>query len=260
MVPALRSHRQAGRWWRGPARVGVSVLLGALVAVGRPEPAEALAAYDRATVAVIRQTLPAVVSISVEKKSCGLFGPARKIEGMGTGLIVSKRGDVVTCAHVLGKSVVRRELLVTFFDGRVRLAHLIRSDLRMDLALLRAEPGPLPAVFPYSNLSEGLLGMTVLVLGSGMGYRNTVSRGILSSRPRRIDLPEGFALSLLQVDAPVNQGDSGAPVLDLEGKLVGLCFAKVAGLSVEGVGLVIAGPIVARWLDCQSVGGAHRPR
>lgn len=154
--------------------------------------------------------------------------------GSGSGVIWTADGYIATCNHVIdGFSVIR----VTLADGRSFFADVVGTDARTDLAVLKIAASELPSVAVRGT--DLILGETVVAIGNPLGVlSNTVSSGILSCLTREITV-EGQTMSLIQIDAAVNHGNSGGGLFDTNGSLIGIVNAKSTGDSVEGIGFAI---------------------
>lgn len=163
---------------------------------------------------------------------------------LGSGFLVDPAGYVVTNHHVVaGADDVR----VTLHDGESHRARLVGADPRTDLALLKIDAGrALPAV-SFGDSSRIRAGDWVMAVGNPFGLGGTITAGIVSARGR--DLPGGALVDFLQIDAPINRGNSGGPAFDADGKVIGVNTAifSPTGGSV-GIGFAIpsnlARPIV----------------
>jgi serine protease Do len=144
-------------------------------------------------------------------------GGARVVEGMGSGFIISPDGYVVTNHHVVEKA---DEIAVTLDDGTRHDANLVGTDPKTDLALLKIESeGPLPyARFGESDTTR--VGDWVIAIGNPFGLGGTATTGIVSARGR--DIQSGPFDDFLQIDVPINRGNSGGPLFDLTGQVVGI--------------------------------------
>jgi serine protease Do len=154
---------------------------------------------------------------------------------LGSGFIVSNDGYVVTNAHVVDNA---QKLTVTLDDGRELPATLVGTDVKNDLAVLKvADKTPLPVV-QWGNSDPLRAGDPVLAIGDPFGIGTTVTSGIVSARGR--DLHNGPYDDFIQIDAAINHGNSGGPLLDVNGKVVGINTAIYSpnGGSV-GVGFAI---------------------
>ena len=231
--------------------------------------APVLAQVDPATepsVLAVAKTMPAVVNINTtgvirqqvrdpfEDFFRGYYGRFRQpryvqqqVQSLGTGFIVEPAGYIVTNEHVVTRSE-ELKISVTTSDGKTYEARYIAGEPGADLAFLKIE-GTKP--FPFiglNDLSPNLLGQTVLVLGNPMGYGSSVARGILSAKNRSVEVGGSEYKGLLQTDAAINPGNSGGPVVDLNGKLVGVSSVKMAftpqGVPTQGLGFAIPGEVV----------------
>jgi serine protease Do len=168
-----------------------------------------------------------------------------KVVSLGSGFIVDPAGFVVTNNHVVDGA---KDIEVTLNDGKEYPAKLIGTDSKTDLALLKVDAGrPLPSV-PFGNSDATRIGDWVLAVGNPFGLGGSVTAGIVSARGRDID--SGPYDDFLQIDASINQGNSGGPTFDAEGEVVGIntAIASPNGGSV-GIGFAIpsnlAKPIIA---------------
>jgi serine protease Do len=189
---------------------------------------------------VARRVLPAVVSIEtrrrVQKKSGSADGgEADDGTQFGSGWLTAPVGTVVTNYHVVeGAELVE----VRLADGRRLLSRDIRTDPKSDLAVVRVSAkGELPALeFGDSNTMD--IGDRVLAVGAPFGLAGSVTHGIISGKGRSLNL--NLYENLLQTDAAINPGNSGGPLVNLEGKVIGITEAiKTKSGGFEGVGLAI---------------------
>ena len=154
--------------------------------------------------------------------------------GAGSGVIWTSDGYIVTCNHVIdGAALIR----VTLSSGNSYFAEVVGTDVRTDLAVLRIQASDLPAI--TARGTDLVLAETVIAIGNPLGVlSNTVSSGILSCLARSISI-EGQPMTLIQIDASVNHGNSGGGLFDTNGSLIGIVNAKSTGNSVEGIGFAI---------------------
>jgi serine protease Do len=177
----------------------------------------------------------------------------RKATALGSGFVIDPAGYVVTNNHVIESAT---EIQVTTNDGVDHPAKLIGADPKTDLALLKIETTkPLPYV-PFGDSDKARVGDWVLAVGNPFGLGGTVTTGIISARSR--DIHEGPFDDFLQIDASINQGNSGGPTFDMNGNVVGINTAifSPSGGSV-GIGFAIpanlAKPILAELKDKGSI-------
>jgi len=171
-------------------------------------------------------------------------------QSIGSGLIISADGYIITNAHVVALAETKRQVSITLNSGSKYQALIINADEDKDLALLKIEDTAVQ--FPYFDLtytSPNLLGETVIALGSPAGYQNSVSQGILSAKNRNFTVDEHTYNNLIQTDAAINPGNSGGPLVDLNGGLVGINSAKMSGQAIESIGFAIPHDIVVSWAN-----------
>jgi serine protease Do len=170
---------------------------------------------------------------------------AQKVTSLGSGFIIDASGYVVTNNHVVDSA---KDIEVTLTDGTVYPAKVIGTDAKTDLALLKVEAKkPLPFV-PFGDSDKMRIGDWVMAVGNPFGLGGTVTAGIVSARGR--DIHEGPYDDFLQIDAAINQGNSGGPTFSTDGSVIGINTAifSPSGGSV-GIGFAIpsnlAKPIIA---------------
>ncbi len=190
----------------------------------------------------------------------------RTSQSIGSGLIISADGYVITNAHVVAMAEKEKEVSITLSSGSKYRATIVTADEDQDLALLKIEDQTVQ--FPYFDLtytSPNLLGETVVALGSPAGYQNSVSHGILSALHRSFSVKDDSGNdhvynNLIQTDAAINPGNSGGPLVDLNGGLVGINSAKLSGTAIENIGFAIPEDVVIPWAnDAIAVGKGLKP-
>ncbi len=253
-----------GRGARLAAVLVLALLAGACGST--PEPSTSAAtSYEptRSFAPVVRQVSPAVVAIAaertrrsplledplfrrfLERMGPGAVPPQRQTS-LGSGVIVDPSGLVVTNHHVVKQADA---IAVILSDGRAFEARVVRVDPTTDLAFVRLEGvGGLPAV-RFADSDRLQPGDFVLALGNPFGVGQSVSSGIVSAvgrRARGLDLE----VPLIQTDAAINPGNSGGPLVDVDGRLVGINTAILtrSGGSV-GVGFAIPANAVRAQLE-----------
>jgi len=164
-------------------------------------------------------------------------------QGSGSGVILSDNGYLLTNDHVIAG---HDTLSVVFMDGETAQATLVGSDAYADIAVLQVQP-PLPGVASLGNSDVLRPGETVIAIGSPLGdFKNTVTVGVVSATGRTVDTGMGYQLEdLIQTDAAINQGNSGGPLVNLAGQVIGLNTLIVRGGSsgrsvTEGLGFAVA--------------------
>lgn len=184
---------------------------------------------------IVAKNENSVVAITTESVSTDTWARQYVTEGAGSGVVYSEDGYIITNNHVIdGASTIN----VTLHDGKSYEASLVAADSQSDVAVLKIDASGLtPVTFGDSDaLSVGDL---AIVIGNPLGtLAGTASDGIISGLEREITL-EGKTMTLLQVSASVNPGNSGGGVFDQQGNLIGLVVAKSSGSDVEGLGFAI---------------------
>jgi serine protease Do len=142
--------------------------------------------------------------------------PQRKVEGQGSGFIVDADGYIVTNNHVVDKAT---KIVVTLHDGRKLDATLVGHDPKTDLAVIKVNETDLPHV-AFGDSDKSRVGDWVLAIGNPFGLGGTATAGIVSARGR--DIQSGPYDDYLQIDAPINFGNSGGPVFNVTGEVVGV--------------------------------------
>ncbi len=196
---------------------------------------------DTAIVETVESVGPAVVTIEgTISGQTTFFGQAADQQVSGSGVIISSDGYVLTNNHVVEST---RDLVVILADGSEIPAEVISSDSFSDLAVIKAE-GEMPAVAVLGNSDQIKPGETVVAIGSPLGtFKNSVTVGVISATGRMLDTGNGYQMEdLIQTDAAINQGNSGGPLVNLAGEVIGINVAIVrsGGSAVaEGLGFAI---------------------
>jgi serine protease Do len=216
-------------------------------------------ASDREAVRAIERTMPAVLSITTYLAGKDTEGGRpnlreAEIDNVASGFFIDKEGHLITNAHVL-EAGQRLRVLVTTQEGLELEARPVAVDKQADLALLKVEApeGTRFKSLSLKKLSPNRLGQTVIALGNPVGYGNSISKGVLSATNRSVSLDGMLYEGLLQTDAAINPGSSGGPIVDLDGRLVGVSSVKLAfdeaGMPLQGIGFAIPAERVASVLQ-----------
>jgi S1-C subfamily serine protease len=202
------------------------------LAPGEEDP---LDAYSKAVVAVAEKVGPTVVSISRSSRR----GP----EGAGSGVIFAPDGYALTNAHVVGGA---HGLEVGFTDGTSVRADVVGLDHATDLAVVRAAHGRAENHATFGSSAGLRVGQVVIAIGNPLGYASTVSAGVVSALGRTMRARDGRALEgIIQSDVALNPGNSGGPLVDSRGRVVGVNTAIIMG--AQGISFSI--PIdTAAWV------------
>jgi S1-C subfamily serine protease len=221
---------------------------------------ELLDAYSRAVVHVVDSVGPAVVNIAVGRTT--RRGEQR---GAGSGVVVAPDGYILTNSHVVRGAT---QLTVGFTDGSTREARVIGTDPSTDLAVIRTHDSALA----YARLGDSgqvRVGQLVIAMGNPLGFESSVSTGVVSALGRSMRAQEGRLIeNIIQHTAPLNPGNSGGPLLDSHGAVIGINTAIIA--MAQGIGFAIPGN-TAKWVLSQilqhgrvrrgflGIGGRTRP-
>jgi serine protease Do len=157
------------------------------------------------------------------------------VTSLGSGVIVSPEGYVLTNNHVVERGVRFR---VQLLDGRELGAKVVGTDPSSDLAVLKiSAPGKMPFV-PPGRSDDLLIGETVIAIGNPFGLSHTVTTGVVSAVHRNFKAGDRTLFDFIQTDASINPGNSGGPLLDIEGRLIGVNTA-ILGERNAGIGFAI---------------------
>ncbi len=230
-----------------------------------PKQVASLEALNQERRALVKSVIPSVVAVKTSKKIAirrqygmdpfefffgnrGQFRTPREQaliqNSLGSGVIVTKEGHIITNNHVVDQV---DEIEVQLSDGRTKKARLIGADAELDLAVLKIDN---PEVKPLklADSDDVQAGDIVLAIGNPFGFEETVTNGIISSRgrPNRTDI---FS-DLLQTDAAINPGNSGGPLINLRGEVVGINTAIISRSGgSQGIGFAIPSNTVRMALE-----------
>ncbi|MCX2697759.1 MULTISPECIES: Do family serine endopeptidase [Ochrobactrum] len=180
-------------------------------------------------------------------KDGGKNSDSRKVQSLGSGFVIdAKQGYIVTNNHVIADA---DEIEVNFVDGSKLKAELVGKDTKTDLAVLKVDPTKhkLKAV-EFGNSEKARIGDWVLAIGNPFGLGGTVTAGIISARKR--DIQSGPYDDFIQTDAAINRGNSGGPLFDMDGKVIGINTAiySPSGGSI-GIGFAIPAEMAVGVID-----------
>ncbi len=220
----------------------------------------ALSADDRQTplTRAAARALPSVGNIHTEKTANpanNVFSTekGRKINGMGTGVVVDERGYMITNYHVVADVDTIR---VEFADKSSYLARKVNTDREHDLALIKVEASKPLKVIPHGTSSDLMVCETVIAIGNPFGYEGSATVGYISALGRDVEANETqFYKNLIQTDAAINPGNSGGPLVNIEGEMIGINVAIRAGAQKIGFAIPIddARKIIERLMSVEQL-------
>jgi S1-C subfamily serine protease len=191
---------------------------------------------------VVKKVSPAVVTVvGTIPGQMTFFGPSGDETVSGSGFFISGQGYLLTNNHVVEGT---KSVNIVLSDGTQETATIVGTDQYSDIAVLKVN-GKVPAVATLGNSDLLSPGETAIAIGSPLGdFKNTVTVGVVSATGRSIDTGQGYSIDgLIQTDAAINQGNSGGPLLDLAGNVIGINTLIVrntgTGAVAEGLGFAI---------------------
>lgn len=225
----------------GLAALGLGLLVGALhpgahvSTIVKTTPATA-APPSTAWSTAYRRANAGVVNITVEVATTVLtpFGSQPQTQtGIGSGFVLDTRGDILTAAHVIDGATA---IHVRFADGATRRANLVGKDDGADVAVIRAASAGLDLRPLRLGSSAALrVGDALAVIGDPLGFQRSLSTGVVSGLDRTIQAPNGFEIAhAIQTDAAMNPGNSGGPLVDPSGRVIGLADQIAVGTDEFG--------------------------
>jgi putative serine protease PepD len=216
-------------------------------------PAQQAAATTTGLTQLYKNVAPGVVDIVVNTSSGGFGDQGAQAEG--SGFVVDSSGDIVTNQHVVAGA---NGIKVTFQDGKTAKATVVGTDPSTDIAVIKVNVDASelhPLTFGSSAAAE--VGQSVAAIGSPFGLPETLTSGIISALNRTISAPNNFSISgAIQTDAPINHGNSGGPLLNSSGQVIGV-NAQIESDSGgnDGVGFAIPSDAVKSVADTIIAGG-----
>ncbi len=201
--------------------------------------AAALTDEETINVRVYRQASPAVANIVTRAVEYDFFMEPVPVEGAGSGFLIDSRGYILTNFHVVQGA---QTIEVILGDQSRYPAKFIGADQRNDVALLKIEPkGKALAALPLGDSSTLQVGQKVLAIGNPFGFQSTLTTGVVSALGRTVQTSETtFIDEAIQTDAPINRGNSGGPLINSHGEVIGINSAIYTPTgTTAGIGFAI---------------------
>jgi len=230
------------RWLNGEVRTGSEASRRCVLGQNEKPDTELLDAYSRAVIAVVDAVGPGVVSISTARRTAGdRIEPA----GAGSGFVFAPDGYILTNSHVVHGA---KHIEVSFMEGNRSQAVPVGDDPATDLAVIRIPESGLPYAV-IGDSAQLQVGQLVIAMGNPLGFQSTVSTGVVSALGRALRSQQGRLIeSIIQHTAPLNPGNSGGPLLDSRGRVIGINTAIIA--AAQGIGFSIPSN-TAKWVVSQ---------
>ncbi|EAQ00030.1 putative protease [Janibacter sp. HTCC2649] len=195
-----------------------------------PEPGPGATTRPEGSVASIAaKATPSVVTIRVE---------AADGDGTGSGWVLDDKGHIVTNNHVVSSAATKGKITVVLTNGKQTSATIVGRDVSYDLAVLKVDRTDL-APLPLGDSNAVVVGDPVIAVGAPLGLESTVTTGIVSALNRPVtpgEADDQSFINAIQTDAAINPGNSGGPLLDMQGRVIGInsAIARVAGNAIGG--------------------------
>lgn len=178
--------------------------------------------------AIIPKATSAVILIGEKNDAYGIFN------AVGSGVFINARGYAVTNEHVVDEI---KKMTIKTSSGTEYLATVVEADEDMDIALIKLDSAKSDFTYLEWGDSDNIfVGQQIIAIGSPVGYQSTVTQGIISNTQRRIT---GSDLYYIQTDVAINQGNSGGPIIDKDGKIVGIATRKMMEAGYEGLSFAL---------------------
>ena len=183
---------------------------------------------------------PAAVVVSTKSVTQGYFMHTQEVEGIGSGFIINEEGYILTNYHVIQGA---QEISVTLSNDVTTTAQVVNYDENQDVAMIKItdESVEIPATVELGDSDALQPGEEVIEIGTPLSTElsSTVTKGIISATSRSVAVESGVTMNLIQTDAAINAGNSGGPLVNTKGEVVGINSSKISGEAVEGIGFSI---------------------
>ena len=218
---------------------GGSALSASSAQRGASEHNESLTEEETINVRIYREASPAVANVLTKATEYDFFMDPVPVEGAGSGFIIDPKGFILTNYHVVAGA---QTIEVVLGDQSRYPAKFIGADQRNDVALIKIEPkGKQLAALPLGDSSKLLVGQKVLAIGDPFGFQSTLTTGVISAIGRTVQTSQTtFIDEAIQTDASINRGNSGGPLLNTHGEVIGINSAiYTPSGTAAGIGFAI---------------------
>ncbi|GAC1661548.1 MAG: trypsin-like peptidase domain-containing protein [Candidatus Acidiferrum sp.] len=198
-----------------------------------------LSGDEAINVRIYRQASPAVANVLTKATEMDFFSDPVPVEGAGSGFVIDPRGYILTNFHVVQEA---QSIEVVLGDQSHYIAKFVGADQRNDVALLKIEPQGKPlAVLPLGDSSKLQVGQKVLAIGNPFRFSTTLTTGVVSALGRTVQTSETTAIDeAIQTDAAINRGNSGGPLINSHGEVIGINSAiYTPSGTTAGIGFAI---------------------
>ena len=196
-----------------------------------PSDWDLLDAYSQAVIGATEKVSPSVVHIAIQKSG----SKRRKQEGNGSGFVLSSDGFICTNSHVVSKA---KKIEVTLMSGETYPGEVVGEDPATDLAVVKIPPSSLPGI-RLADSNALRVGQLAIAIGNPLGFEHTVTAGVVSALGRSLRSQTGRLIdNIIQTDAALNPGNSGGPLINSKGEVIGVNTAVI--LPAQGICLAIA--------------------
>jgi S1-C subfamily serine protease len=210
-----------------------------LATVANPEHNASLTEEEAINVRIYREASPAVANILTKATEYDFFMDAVPVEGAGSGFVIDPKGYILTNYHVVAGA---QTIEVILGDKSRYPAKFIGADQRNDVALIKIDPkGKQLVALPLGDSSKLQVGQKVLAIGDPFGFQSTLTTGVVSALGRTVQTSETtFIDAAIQTDASINRGNSGGPLIDTHGEVIGVNSAiYTPSGTAAGIGFAI---------------------
>lgn len=185
---------------------------------------------------VVAEVMPSVVSVTTEIVVSDFFGRQSTEYVAGSGILIDDNGHIVTNNHVVEDA---QSIYVELADGRIFSANTVGTDSLSDLAVIKIDAANLTYIY-WGDSSLLSVGRWVLAMGNALGEGITATEGIVSRLNVSVNVEGNTLYGLIQTTAPVNPGNSGGPLVNMAGEVIGITSIKIVASAVEGIGYAIS--------------------